>query len=412
MKLSKKVIFLWLIPILLGAFWFRSVNQATIVGADDCVSIVCSSANMSEDQYLDCNKKKQECLEKKIDETQEQAVTLTNTINLLNGQISLQQLQVDLTLAEISKLEKQVVELSERIKGLGYSLDRLSTVLIERVQAQYKQSRVSPNLQLLGAESLTGVISKLRYLSLAQQQTADIMARTETQRLEYDEQKQLKEQTQEELELKKLSLINLQASLKSQKSDQQFLLGETKNNEAKYQAELAKTLAELEAIQSIIAGRGAETKIRKVDQGDKIASIIAGPSACSTGAHLHFEVARSGTHRDPAGYLKPVDIAWNNSPDGTFSFTGSWEWPVNNAARITQGYGMTYYARVKRFYGGSPHTGIDILSKTTTDYTVKAVQDGTLYRGSIPCGGGLLRYVKVEHEKDSSIATYYLHINY
>lgn len=411
MKLSKKVIFLWLLPILLGALWFRSVNQAVLVTADDCASIVCSSSTQTEDQYLSCNRKKQECWEQKIDQTQAQAVTLTNTINLLNGQISLQQLQVDLTLAEISKLEKQVAELTERIKGLGYSLDRLSTVLIERVQAQYKQSRVSPSLQLLGSESLTDIISKLRYLSLAQQQTADVMAKTETQRSEYDVQKKLKEETQDELELKKLDLINLQASLRSQKSDQQHLLSETKNNEATYQAELAKTLAELEAIQSIIAGRGAETKIKEVKQGDKIATIIAGASACSTGAHLHFEVAKSGTHRDPAGYLKPVSIAWNNSPDGTFGFSGSWEWPVNNAARITQGYGLTYYARVKRFYGGAPHTGIDVLSKTSGDYAVKAVRDGTLYRGSIPCGGGLLRYVKVEHKNDSE-TTYYLHINY
>jgi len=347
----------------------------------------------------------------RIEETQTQAVTLTNTINLLNGQISLQQLQVSLSIAEIGKLENEVLDLSERIKGLGYSLDRLSTVLIERVQAQYKQSRTSPSLQLLGSDSLTDVIAQLRYLSIAQKQTADVMARTETQRSEYDVQKDLKEEKQEELQVKKISLENLQASLKSQKSDQQYLLGETKNNEANYQSELAKTLAELEAIQSIIAGRGSETKIRNVQKGDKIASIISGPSACSTGAHLHFEVAKSGVHRNPAGYLKSTDIAWNNSPDGPFSFTGSWDWPVNNAARITQGYGMTYYARVKRFYGGSPHTGLDILSKTSSDFTVKAVRDGTLYRGSIACGGGLLRYVKVEH-KDDSEDTYYLHINY
>lgn len=411
MKLSKKIIFLWLLPILLGGLWFVSFDQAQTIQADDCASIVCSSATQSETDYYECNKKKQVCWEQKIAAAQTQATTLTSTINLLNGQISLQQLQVDLTKSEIFKLENQVAELTERIKGLGYSLDRLGTVLIERVQAQYKQSRTSPSLQLLGSESLTDVIANLRYLSLAQKQTAEVMARTETQRLEYDEQKQLKEDKQTELELKKISLENLQESLRSQKEDQQYLLSETKNNEAKYQSELAKTLAELEAIQSIIAGRGDESKVRDVKQGDKIASIIAGPSACSTGAHLHFEVAKDGAHRNPAGYLKSTDIIWHNNPDDPFGFSGSWEWPVNNAALITQGYGMTYYARVKRFYGGSPHTGIDILSKTSGDYAVKAVRDGTLYRGSIKCGGGYLRYVKVEH-KDDSEDTYYLHVNY
>jgi len=411
MKLTKQVIFLWLLPIFLGVFWLVNFDHAGQVKAEDCAAIVCSNSTQTEDEYLTCNKKKQACWEQKIDETKSQAVTLTNTINLLNGQISLQQLQVDITQAEIIKLESQVAELSERIKGLGYSLDRLGTVLIERVQAQYKESRVSPSLQLLGSDSLTDIVARLKYLSLAQKQTADVMARTETQRTEYDEQKQLKEDKQDELELKKLALVNLQASLKTQKADQQYLLSETKNNEAKYQTELAKTLAELQAIQSIIAGKGQETKVQEVKQGDKIATIISGASACSTGTHLHFEVTKDGTHRDPASYLKQVDITWSNSPDGSFGFSGNWEWPVNNAALITQGYGMTYYARVKRSYGGSPHTGIDMVSKTIPDTTVKAVRDGTLYRGSISCGGGYLRYVKVVH-KDDPEATYYLHVNY
>ncbi|NCN45789.1 MAG: hypothetical protein COU63_02050 [Candidatus Pacebacteria bacterium CG10_big_fil_rev_8_21_14_0_10_36_11] len=410
----KKITFLWLLPILLGVLWLRIFHVSTIYAEEDCAAITCSQGTGStEDQnaYLACNKSKQTCWEQKIKDTQSQKVTLTNTINLLNGQISLQQLQVDLTQAEIIQLEDQVAELAERIKGLGYSLDRLSTVLIERVRAQYKQSRTVPSLQLLGSSSFSDLVMKMRYLSQAQKQTADVMAKTENQRLEYDDQKQLKEEKQIQLEQKRVSLKLLQTSLLGQKKDQQFLLSETQSSEAKYQAELAKTLAELEAIQSIIAGRGSETKVRDIKQGDNIASIIAGASACSTGTHLHFEVANNGVHRDPAGYLKSTDITWSNSPDGSFGFSGSWDWPVNNAALITQGYGMTYYARVRRAYGGSPHTGIDMVSKTSGDYTVKAVRDGTLYRGSIKCGGGLLRYVKVEH-KDDAENTYYLHINY
>ena len=71
---------------------------------------------------------------------------------------------------------------------------------------------------------------------------------------------------------------------------------------------------------------------------------------------------------------------------------------------------MTYYARVRRAYGGNPQTGIDMASKSL-DLTVKAVQDGEAYRGSIRCGGGSLKYVKVDH-KDSEIDTFYLHDNY
>lgn len=364
----------------------------------------------TESDELACNKQKQACWEQKIDDTQAKATTLTNTINLLNGQISLQQLQINQTLVEIRQLEEEITELSERIEGLGYSLDRLGTVLVERVRVQYKQSRAAPALRLLGADTLSDLVNQMKYLVLAQRQTADTMEKTETQRQAYDEQKQLKEEKQLQLESKRQTLQVQQASLEQQKKDQQFLLTQTKSDEAKYQSELAKTLAELAAIQSIIAGKGSESKVKEVNQGDLIASIIVGASSCSTGSHLHFEVAKDGAHRDPASYLKSESIIWNNSPDGSFGFSGGWDWPLNNAARVTQGYGMTYYARAG-FYGGAPHTGIDMISKSSGDYVVKAVRGGALYRGSIACGGGLLRYVKVDH-KDDSEDTYYLHVNY
>lgn len=380
--------------------------------AEDCETINCSRDTQPEEEYLSCNKRKQSCLEGKIAEAQAAKTTLGNTITILNGQISVQQLQIDQTLAEISGLEKQIVELSDRIEGLNLSLDKLTTVLVRRVGENYKRSYTNPLLVLVSKGDLSSLLSTYKYLQLTQRQTVEAMQRAETQRLTYDEQKQLKEQAQTKLETKNKQLESQRAVISKQKKDQEFLLTETKNNEARYQQELAKTMAELEAIQSIIAGRGNESKVGDVSQGDKIASVIAGASACSTGSHLHFEVAKDNAHRDPAGYLKSIDASWNNSPDGSFGFGGSWEWPLNNPAKINQGYGMTYYARVRRSYGGAPHTGIDMFSKTAGDYTVKAVKDGTLYRGSIACGGGLLRYVRVQHKEDSSLSTYYLHVNY
>ena len=71
---------------------------------------------------------------------------------------------------------------------------------------------------------------------------------------------------------------------------------------------------------------------------------------------------------------------------------------------------MTWYARVRRAYGGAPHTGIDMVSKDG-NLTVKTVKDGVAFRGSIKCGNGQLRYVKVE-QKEDGLSTYYLHVNY
>lgn len=385
---------------------------APIAQAANCDEIVCTKDDIG--GYPECNRRKQSCLEDRIREAQSASVTLKNTISIISGQLQLQQLQIDRTLAEISGLEKDITELTDRISGLSLSLDRLTTMLIERTRENYKRDRFTRLTQLVSIvtnQNLTDSVAQYKYLSLTQQQTASAMQRAETQRIVYDEQKQLKESKQKELQSKRTQLQQQQTQLGKQKTEQQYLLNETQSNEAKYQAELAKTLAELNAIQSIIAGKGTESKVRDVNQGDTIASIIAGASTCSTGGHLHFEVVKDGTHRDPAPYLKPISPDWNNSPDGPFSFGGNWEWPMHNPSLITQGYGMTYYARVKRYYGGGPHTGIDMISKTRSDLSVVAVKNGALYRGSIACGGGQLRYVKVHHA-DENIDTYYLHVNY
>lgn len=376
----------------------------------DCNVNVCDKNSQDQEAYLSCNRNKQMCLEANINETKGQAVTLGNTISILNGQINLQEAQIDQTQAELGQLERQVRDLTDRISGLNISLDRFTETLVKRVNEDYKSSRVNADLLLVASNSLTQFLSNYKYLELTRQQTANAMQLAETQKTDFDQQKQLKEVKQAEVEKKEQALKAQQATLTQQRGEQQFLLTETKNNEAKYQAELAKTLAELEAIQSIIAGKGDETKVRDVNQGDAIASIIVGASTCSNGTHLHYEVVRSGVHQNPASFLKPIDATWNNGTDGPFAFGGDWEWPLNNPAKINQGYGMTYYARVYRSYGGAPHTGIDMASKSS-DTTVKAVKSGELYRGSIRCGGGLLRYVKVDH-KDDDYSSYYLHVNY
>lgn len=403
-KLKSKLAIL-ILGLFLSLFDFNGLKPQ-LVYAQSCEEIQCND----KEKLLECNQEKQHCWEEKISQTQQAQVSLKNTINILNGKISLQTLQIEQTIAEIDQLNQEITELSQRIHGLSLSLDRLSSILIERIQATYKQKQTAPLLALFAQQSFNDFVTELKYLKLAQNQTVYAMQQAETQRLEYDEQKTIKENKQTELEAKENKLKQQQTQLTQQKADQQFLLTQTRNSESRYQEELAKTLAEIQAIQSIIAGNGNENKIRDVNEGEKIASIIAGASACSTGTHLHFEIVKDKSHTNPASLLKNVDVTWYNSPDGPFGFSGNWSWPINNPAIVTQGYGMTSFARTG-FYGGGPHTGIDMLSKSQSDLSIVAVKGGELYRGSIACGGGMLRYVKVKH-KDSDYSTYYLHVNY
>lgn len=362
--------------------------------------------------------KKAQCLtdlikeyEGKVTELQGKQRTLATTISVLDNQVALTQAQIQSTEGKIFELEEEIKQLSTKIGQLNEVLADVSQILGARIEATYKRLLVSPVYFLLSSVHFSEFMSNLQYLRSAQQHDRELMFTMEESRMNFDQQKDLKEKKQEELGVLKTRLDSQKLLLGQQKAGKQELLAVTKNDEKGFQDLLAKARAEFEAIQSILAGKGDETQVGGVSEGESIASIISGSSACSTGSHLHFEVANNGANSNPSSYLKSQDIDWDldgwYGHDDPFSFSGSWAWPINGKPRVTQGYGMTAYAR-SGAYGGGPHTGVDMVSG---DMAVKAVKEGSLYRGSIACGGGTLRYVKVKH-KDSDIDTYYLHVNY
>lgn len=359
------------------------------------------------DNLTDVRKEIEE-LQQKLEEIQNQKQTLSQTINYLNTKISLTQSEIMQTEAEIATLQKQVQALEGKIGILNINLEKISEVLVNRVAASYKNNLTQPVELLLISDQFSDFFRQYKYLKVSQQHDREVIFALEEARTNYDTQKQIKEAKQAEVEALQTKLLEQKSVLDSQREQKQAALRITRNDERQYQQELARALAELDAIQSIIAGKGEESEVGSVGQGDRIASVIPGPSTCSNGGHLHFEVAQNGVHRNPAGFLSPKSVTWDNNPDGPFSFSGSWPWPLNDPIRITQGYGMTFYAATLRYYGGAPHTGIDMVNNA--NYTVKAVQPGTLYRGAIGCRGGSLRYVRVEHS--DGVSTYYLHINY
>lgn len=350
-------------------------------------------------------------LEGKISDLQGQEKTLYSQIGVMDSQIKLTELRVNATKQEIADLTDDIKTTDKKISNLEVSLNNLTKVLLNRIVATY-QTGSSDSLQmLLSSDGIADFLSKISYLKIVQTHDKELILETQQAKNDYSNQKQIFEEKKQKVEALKKQLETYTTQLAQEKKGKQQLLEITKNNEKNYQDMLARTRAEYNAIQGIIAGKGSEVLAREVKEGDGIASIISGVSACSTGTHLHFEVSNNGSNSNPASYLSSKDVNWDLCGwfgcDGPFSFSGSWAWPINGRPIITQGYGMTAYAR-SGAYGGGPHTGIDIISD---DLLVKAVKEGSLYQGSIACGGGQLRYVKVRH-KDGGIDSYYLHINY
>lgn len=385
----------------------RILRNLSIFLAVGCLVFFSGLVKVAWGQEDNLNDKKKEIeeLQAKLEEIQGQKQTLAKTINYINTKIQLAQKQIENTEAEIAILEQEVVALSGKIEVLNTNLETLSEILINRITTTYKKTvSTEPVYLLLTSDGLGDFLKRYKYLKVGQRHDREVMFELEKARTNFDVQKKDKELKQVELEKAKKKLEAQRVGLAQQQKEKQSLLQVTRNDERTYQDMLARAKAELEAIQAVIAGKGKETEVRNVSEGDSIATVISGQSACSTGTHLHFEVTKDSQRVNPFSVLKSTSLNWDND-DSPQNGSGGWNWPLNDPIRVTQSYGTTSYSSR---YAGNFHTGIDMVN--SDNLTVKSVKSGKLFRGAIGCGGGTLRYVRVSH--DDGYDTYYLHVNY
>lgn len=375
----KRLFFAILFSLLLTAGLFKIGPHFVEVGADQLQEI-----NDQIKQY-----------EADISRLKSQANTLSNQIAQFDAQIRL-------TTLKIQETQEKILLLGGRIDQLEISLEALTEAFATRATETYKMTRLGDSLiMLITASDLGEIVSRYHYLQRIQEADRDLLVRLQEAQDVYEDEKVDQEDLQGQLE-------EQGRVLGAQKTAKAELLAITKNDEKKYQNLLAKARAELAAIQAIIAGRGEETRVRDVNEGERIASILTfGPNlyACSTGPHLHFEVAQNQVTQNPFSFLSSKSLVWDNI-DSPQNGTGSWIWPLNDPIRITQGFGQTSYSSR---YAGGMHTGVDMVNKDNSE--IKAVKKGTLYRGGIGCRGGTLQYVRVDHA-DDDYDTYYLHVSY
>ena len=389
MKSSK--IFLFLISIVVSLFIFN-----TRVGSID-----------AETQEERVSKLSQE-----IQQYENEIKRLQTEANTLSNQVAQYDAQIRLTSLKIAETEEKILLLGSRISLIQDSMDSLNNAFENRAKRTYKMARVEqPAMMFLTAYDLSDMIASFHYLRRIQEADRDLLDRLDKTKTDYNEEKNEQVQLQSQLEKQK-------TSLNSQKAVKANLLEVTKNDEKKYQQLLAAAKSEFEAIQAIVAGKGDESEVGHVNEGDKIATVIQGASCNSSGGHLHFMVVENGNTYNPFTYLQG-GISYENCSGSScgsgdadsFNPGGSWNWPVNPPIKFTQGYGNTWAVAntwVGRIY--QFHNGIDI--NNNSDAQVKAVKSGTLFRGSYTGYNGCrLRYVRVDHD-EGNLETLYLHINF
>lgn len=350
--------------------------------------------------------------DQKLNELSKSKNTLSNQIKIINSQIDIALLKITQTESNIKILESEIKVLSNKIEILDNNLNKIANIFVLQIIENYKLRQYSPIMLLFSSQDFNNFYQNYKYISNLQNNSRDSLIQLESVRTSYDMQKVQKENKQIELSLSKKQLSDQKKSLDRQMASKASILEITKNDEIKYQELLNKAKSELYAIQDIIAGRGTETKVKDVNVGDKIASIIQGPSCSSSGTHLHFMIKdQNNSVQNPFNYLRQISFRDDSGGD-QFNPTGSWEWPIKADVDFNQGYGYTW--SIKHTWVGSIynfHNGIDISSTSSLD--VYATQEGTLYQGSfyISRQKCTLRYVKVENN-DTKISTLNLHVNY
>jgi len=351
------------------------------------------------------------------DQANQKTVSLKTELVRINTSIAITTARIFQNAQEIKKLEGEIESLTDKIGQLDVSLNSLSEILAKRIAETYKKGKVDFVNLFLSSQNFADFISRFKYLKVVQLHDRSLMLQMETARTNFDDQKTLKEQKQQELEVAKKKNESLKITLDQQKKAKELLLKENQNSERRYQQLINQAIAEQIAIKGILAGQGSCSEVTDVSEGQRIASLIQGSSCNSSGTHLHFMVVQDNNTQNPFNYLKG-GVDYKNCSGSScggadcdpFNPSGGWNWPIDGQITLNQGYGKTWaidHTWVGRVY--QFHNGIDIIGSSLE---VKAVKSGKLSRcvfvGSSSCS---LPYVKVDHT-EGNLETLYLHVNY
>jgi len=312
--------------------------------------------------------------------------TLTNQVKIFDTQIHLTTLKISQTQANINHLTKEISLLSEKILSLDVYLNQLSSAFIKQTVTDYKLKKRSVFISPILSTDFNGYLKLHKYVSVSQYQHRQLLLDMETNRTNYDLQKQEKAKKQAELEKLSLQLNDQKVSLSKQKTQKSQLLEVTKNDEKRYQS--LKRAAE-EELNSLLKAKFVGK--RDVKKGDALG--LMGNTGYSFGDHLHFGVYNLTQD-------KISSWTYQNDVDAR-DYLNSKIWPLNDPINITQERGHTKYSYL---YSDRFHHGIDMVSPNKT---VRTIEDGVayFYRNE---SSSLGNHVKVFHSDGKM--TLYLHL--
>lgn len=254
-----------------------------------------------------------------------QKQTLASAIDYLNTQIKITQAKVYSTNTQLNKLNVEIEDLTSRIESIDYSLDDLTKLFINRVRQTYMRKNTYEAQIIAHSTGLGDLLRGVEYTKKIRDNDRNILISLEKSRLDFNSQKELKEEKQQEIVVLKAKLDSENNALASQIASKNKLLSDTKNDEARYQSLLSAAQSQLSAFRRFTTTQGGATILsnqtkcddwgcyynqRDGEWGNR--TIGLSPESMKEVGCLVTSMAMIASHYGKS--IKPGDIAGSNAP--------------------------------------------------------------------------------------------------
>lgn len=193
----------------------------------------------------------------KVSELSKQRTTLAEQIEYMDSQIYLTELRIQENEVLKARLQKEIENLGTRIGELDTTLTRVSISATAKIEEMYKRERGNRMLRLLASSSnLPTLIRTAGYLKKTQENDRNLLIRLQDTKVNFGEQKSLREVKEEELSQLNAQLEAYQADLGNQQAEKENLLAVTENDEATYQQLLSNAEAQLASFGRFVQSQG------------------------------------------------------------------------------------------------------------------------------------------------------------
>lgn len=253
-----------------------------------------------------------------INRKQQEADTLQRQIDILNNQIAKLETKISITSREIISSKIQIEGINIQIQDTAREINQEQDTVGELVELVYQRDQENLLSLLLKNPRLSDFANQVQYSQSLNSRLVALLGDLKNQKALLESHQQELENKKSELESLNKKQVSQKTSLDGTKSSKSTILVQTKGQESRYRQLL--------------------DDVEKKEQAffNELKSLE--DQAVKSGAFIVHVTASSIPKKGIRFFKSPYDEYY-----------------------ITQGYGMTKYAK-RGAYGGAPHNGIDMVA--------------------------------------------------